>query len=199
MFLYSVCEESSNYLTYWCLNLEIEGKHDLMEYVSKQVISLHYILELSKQMNIDPRGCVSSFFTRIQQADKSYMDAFDDEIQAFQQRIVNRAKQKIEEAIKECEEEERQKRLGPGGLDPQEVFESLPECLQKCFESRDTSLLQETIMTLEPEQAKYHMERCVASGLWIPDKNKLNDDNDNDNNNNNDNDDKQNNENNEEK
>ncbi|OTF77766.1 hypothetical protein BLA29_011992 [Euroglyphus maynei] len=139
-------------------------------------------------MNIDPRGCVSSFFTRIQQADKTYMDAFEEEIQAFQQRIVARAKQKIDEAIKECEEEERQKRIGPGGLDPQEVFESLPECLQKCFESRDTKLLQETILKLDPEDAKYHMKRCVDSGLWIPDKNQLNDDND-DNNNEKDNDD----------
>jgi len=29
--------------------------------------------------------------------------------------------------MEEAEEEERQKRLGPGGLDPVEVFESLPE------------------------------------------------------------------------
>lgn len=28
--------------------------------------------------------------------------------------------------MKELEEEERQKRLGPGGLDPVEVYESLP-------------------------------------------------------------------------
>nr|XP_046912787.1 hsp90 co-chaperone Cdc37-like [Dermatophagoides farinae] len=188
-----VCEESSNYLTFWCLNLEIEGKHDLMEHVSKQVISLHYILELSKQMNIDPRGCVSSFFTRIQQSDQTYMAAFEDEIKSFRQRIVNRAKQKIDDAIKECEEEERQKRLGPGGLDPQEVFESLPECLQKCFESRDTKLLQETILKMDPEEAKYQMKRCVDSGLWIPDKSLLNDDSndnkDNDDNNTNDDDD----------
>lgn len=33
----------------------------------------------------------------------------------------------MEELIKEAEEEERQERLGPGGLDPIEVMESLPE------------------------------------------------------------------------
>lgn len=37
-----------------------------------------------------------------------------------------RAKIRIEKAMKEYEEEERQKRLGPGGLDPVEVYESLP-------------------------------------------------------------------------
>jgi len=154
-------------MTFWCLNLEIEGKHDLMEYISKQVICLHYILELSKQMNIDPRGCVSAFFTRIQQADKEYITAFDDEVNSFRERIKVRAKKKIEEAMKEIEEEEKQQRLGPGGLDPQEVFETLPEALQKCFESRDIPLLQETILKMDPEDAKYHMKRCVDSGLWV--------------------------------
>ena len=38
-----------------------------------------------------------------------------------------RAKIRIEKAMKEYEEEERQKRIGPGGLDPVDVYESLPE------------------------------------------------------------------------
>ncbi|KPM10321.1 hsp90 co-chaperone Cdc37-like protein 1 [Sarcoptes scabiei] len=165
-----VCEDTSNYLTFWCLNLEIEGKHDLMEYVAKQVTSLHFILELSKQIKIDPRACVSKFFDRIQQAEQTYLNAFEDELSAFKQRVCTRAKQKIQEVMKECEEEERQKRLGPGGLDPQEVFESLPEELQKCFESRDIELLQKTILEMDPQVVRHHMKRCVDSGLWIPDK-----------------------------
>lgn len=174
-----VCEESSNYLTFWCLNLEMDGKHDLMEHISKQVISLHYILELGKQMNMDPKGCVASFFNKIQIANDTYLEAFEDEIKAFRKRIVSRAKQKIDEAIKKYEEEEREKRLGPGGLDPQEVFDSLPESLQKCFESRDTKLLQDTLVQMSPEDAKYHMKRCVDSGLWIPDKKSVLADNEN--------------------
>ena len=67
--------------------------------------------------------------------------------------------------------EERQKRIGPGGLDPVEVFESLPEELKKCFESQDIQLLQETIMKMKKEDAEYHMDRCVKSGLWVPDAN----------------------------
>lgn len=155
----------------WCLNLEIEGKSDLMRYISRQAISLHYILELSKQMNVDPRSCVSAFFTRIQKAEKEYVDAYEDEISAFQKRITDRAKVKLEEAMKEVEEEEREKRLGPGGLDPYDVFPTLPESLQKCFESRDLELLKKAIMELSPEDARYHMKRCVDSGLWVPDKN----------------------------
>lgn len=58
------CEETANYLTMWCLNLQIEGKNDLMQHVSKQVISMQYILELAKQLDCDPRSCISSFFSR---------------------------------------------------------------------------------------------------------------------------------------
>lgn len=36
-----------------------------MEHVAHQAICLQFILELSKVMDIDPRGCVSSFFTRL--------------------------------------------------------------------------------------------------------------------------------------
>lgn len=77
--------------------------------------------------------------------------------------------------FQEAEEEERKKRLGPGGLDPVEVFETLPDELKKCFESQNIALLQETIGKMNEEDAKYHMKRCVDSGLWIPDSNKAKD------------------------
>lgn len=62
-----------------------------------------------------------------QTADQQYQDAFNDELESFKERVRGRAKIRIEKAMKEYEEEERQKRLGPGGLDPVEVYESLPE------------------------------------------------------------------------
>ena len=77
-----------------------------------------------------PRCC------RIQVADPEYKKAFNDELEAFKQRIRTRAKQKVQEQMEEMEEEERQQRLGPGGLDPVEVFETLPKVLQECFESQ---------------------------------------------------------------
>lgn len=61
-----------------------------------------------------------------QTADHQYQDAFNDELESFKERVRGRAKIRIEKAMKEYEEEERQKRLGPGGLDPVEVYESLP-------------------------------------------------------------------------
>jgi len=60
-------------------------------------------------------------------ADEQYKQGFFDELEAFRERVKTRAKQKVEDAVKQYEEEERQKRLGPGGLDPIEVMESLPK------------------------------------------------------------------------
>ena len=67
---------------------------------------------------------------RIAIADQEYSKAFEDELEAFKTRIRNRAIEKLKEQIEEAKQEEeieRQSRLGPGGLDPVEVFESLPK------------------------------------------------------------------------
>lgn len=162
------CENTANYLVIWCINLEMEGKSELMAHVAHQFICMQFILELSKQLDIDPRGCVSSFFSRIQVAEPEYKRQFESEIAAFKTRIQLRAKEKVAEAVAEQEEEDRQERLGPGGLDPMEVFESLPEELQKCFEARDIPMLQAAIGRLPPDEAKLHLKRCVDSGLWVP-------------------------------
>merc|ERR1719282_1920179 len=159
-------EETANYLVLWCLDLEMEGKTELMKHVAHQCICMQYLLELGKQLETDPRACISSFFTKIQVADEEYKAAFYSELEAFKQRIVKRAKEKIEEAM----EEERLERLGPGGLDPADVFESLPESLRKCFETQDIGMLQQVIKEMPEEDARYHMKRCVDSGLWVPNK-----------------------------
>merc|ERR1712126_178424 len=134
------------------------------------------MLELSKQIKVDPRSTVNTFFYRMEKAkqadDKQYVTGFNEELAAFKDRIRKRAKEKIDKAVAEYEEEEREKRLGPGGLDPVEVFESLPEELQKCFESQDIELLKKTMGNLPDEIARYHLDRCIKSGLWVPDANK---------------------------
>jgi len=160
------CDETANYLVIWCLDLEMEEKHDLMAHVAHQCICMQYLLELAKQLDTDPRACISSFFTKIQIADEDYKNAFYSELEAFKKRIKKRAAEKIAEAL----EEERQERLGPGGLDPMEVFESLPESMKECFEKQDIPMLQQIIRELPEEEARYHMKRCVDSGLWVPSK-----------------------------
>lgn len=163
-----VCEETANYLVIWCIDLEVEEKCALMEQVAHQTIVMQFILELAKSLKVDPRACFRQFFTKIKTADRQYMEGFNDELEAFKQRVRGRAKLRIEKAVKEYEEEERRKRLGPGGLDPVEVYESLPEELQKCFDVKDVQMLQDAISKMDPTDAKYHMQRCIDSGLWVP-------------------------------
>ena len=61
---YLACEETANYLVIHCLNLEMQDKHGAMEQVAHQCICVQYLLELSKQLDVDPRSCISSFFTK---------------------------------------------------------------------------------------------------------------------------------------
>ncbi|XP_048847015.1 hsp90 co-chaperone Cdc37 [Brienomyrus brachyistius] len=163
-----VCEETANYLVIMCIDLEVEEKHALMEQVAHQTIVMQFILELAKSLKVDPRGCFRQFFTKIKTADQQYQDAFNDELESFKERVRGRAKIRIEKAMKEYEEEERQKRLGPGGLDPVEVYESLPEEMQKCFDEKNIQMLQDAISKMDPVEAKRHMKRCIDSGLWVP-------------------------------
>ncbi|XP_042361588.1 hsp90 co-chaperone Cdc37 [Plectropomus leopardus] len=163
-----VCEETANYLVIMCIDLEVEEKHGLMEQVAHQTIVMQFILELAKSLKVDPRGCFRQFFAKIKTADQQYQDAFNDELESFKDRVRGRAKIRIEKALKEYEEEERQKRMGPGGLDPVEVYESLPAEMQKCFDEKDIQMLQDVISKMDPTEAKAHMKRCIDSGLWVP-------------------------------
>ncbi|XP_054462903.1 hsp90 co-chaperone Cdc37 [Anoplopoma fimbria] len=163
-----VCEETANYLVIMCIDLEVEEKHSLMEQVAHQTIVMQFILELAKSLKVDPRGCFRQFFAKIKTADQQYQDAFNDELESFKERVRGRAKIRIEKAMKEYEEEERQKRLGPGGLDPVDVYETLPAEMQKCFDDKDIGMLQEVISKMDPTEAKVHMKKCIESGLWVP-------------------------------
>lgn len=167
-----VCEDTANYLVIWCIELEMQEKHELMAHVAHQCICMQYILDIGKQLDVDPRACLESFFQRIQVAEAEYKSQFLAEIESFKERIRKRAQEKLQKAVEEQEEEERKARLGPGGLDPVEVFESLPQELQTCFETRDIGMLQEVMSKLPEEEARYHLKRCIDSGMWVPDGNK---------------------------
>ena len=124
-----------------------------MIHVAHQCVIMQYLIDLAKHLEIDPRSCISSFFTKIQVADQAhqdYKDAFYSEFDAFKKRIVKRAQQKIVEA----NEKEGRKWMGPGGLDPTDVFGSLPESMQKCFVEQDIDMLQTVIRELPKDEAR---------------------------------------------
>ncbi|KAM9363760.1 hsp90 co-chaperone Cdc37-like [Symphorus nematophorus] len=165
-----VCEETANCLVVICIDFEIDEKHALMEQVAHQAIVMQFILDLGRALKVDPRGCFRQFFSKIKTADKPYLDAFDHELELLKERVRSCAQMRMESAMKEQEEEERQKRLGPGGLDPVEVYESLPKEIQRSFDEKNIQMLQEAMEKLDTEEGKYHLRRCIDSGLWVPDQ-----------------------------
>ena len=36
--------------------------------------------------------------------------------------------------------------------------------MQKCFEEKDIGMLQEVVAKMKPEDAEYHIKRCIDSG-----------------------------------
>ncbi|XP_004066102.1 hsp90 co-chaperone Cdc37-like [Oryzias latipes] len=164
-----VCEETANYLVVICIDYEIDEKHALMEQIAHQAIVMQFILDLARTLSIDPRGCFRQFFSKIKTADKPYQDAFNHELELLKERICKCAQLRMDGAMKELEEEEKQTRLGPGGLDPVEVYESLPKEIQRSFDEKNIQMLQEAMNRMDPEEGRYHIRRCIDSGLWVPD------------------------------
>lgn len=66
---------------------------------------------------------------RFRNAPMPHKQPYYDELESFKERLRKRAITKREELLQEYEADARQKRIAesPGGLDPQEVFDSLPE------------------------------------------------------------------------
>lgn len=165
-------EEAAGHMLMHMLNLEMSGENFKMKTAARQYLMLQNILDLSKQSKMDPRAAVKPFFREILQEEK--MAQLRKETEVFAAKISKRAiDKKAEMEAEEAEEEEgqvlsREERLGPGGLDPVEVFESLPEVMQAAFESKEIPALLEAVKSLPEEEAAYHMKRCEDSGLWVP-------------------------------
>ena len=104
-------------------------------------------------------------------------------MEAFKQRLRKRAKDKRDAAIDEIEAQEKAKRIeaSPGGLDPLEVLESLPEVfffiftnkikcslqeLRDAFETQSMERMFAVAEQMDSEVFQYHLQRCIDSGLW---------------------------------
>lgn len=170
-------ENASNYLLLASLEDEMNGLRVKMKLTARQSQIISNIAELAKTMQRHPGNVIVPFFTRISQ--KEFYDNFMSGVNAFVEKIIARAVVKKKEMDAERAKEEaeaaeaeevdlksipKEERLGPGGLDPVEVFDSLPKSMQEAFESRDTDKLKAALMAMDMKDAEYHMKRCVNSG-----------------------------------
>jgi cell division cycle protein 37 len=124
---------------------------------------------------------VRPFFTRLS-SDAGVCSEYESTFEALYEKLYERAVEKRAEreaalaeaeAVARGEADEaqplsREERLGPGGLDPVEVFESLPEALQKAYEDKDVDALRAFINGCPTAQARDIMRKMTGSGLWVP-------------------------------
>lgn len=174
-------ENASNYLLLASLEDEMNGYHEKMKLVARQSQIISNIAELAKSLKLHPGNVIHPFFQRMQNDElhDGFMEGVNDFIKKIEIRAVQKRKEMDEEREKEIKEKgvdaegtvdiseiPREERLGPGGLDPMEVFESLPEVMQEAFESREKEQLEAALRSMTPDEVEYHMKRCIDSGLW---------------------------------
>lgn len=150
--------------------------------IAKQHLVIHYLMELAKGMKREPIEAVVPFFRKASKRSPDQVQGFDEDLKAFVARIRKRADDKIannevspladdpNEGIGSDEEEEYEAAgVGPGGLDPNVVLNSLPSDLAEAFVDQDTPRLKAVLAALPADEAQLHMQNCIDSGLWVAD------------------------------
>lgn len=169
-----LCENASNYLLLASLEDEMNGEREKMKLTARQSQIVTNLAELAKTLSTHPGNVIQPFFARLKE--RKHLEDFIEGVNAFVDKLIKRAivkkaeidEQRLsEEASTDLHKVPLEERLGPGGLDPLEVIDTLPDALVEAFESRDVDHLKTVLMQMDPDEAAYHMKRCVDSGLWV--------------------------------
>ena len=173
-----VCEHALGYLLLKALYEEMDGVVGLEKVLStaKAGFALKSISDFATANKRTMLDQYKPFFVRLLENDEKVLREYELAEMEYVEKLIERAeKKKIEEAdAKKVEgttqtvEDIETPPLGPGGLDPVEVFESLPKEMQSAFESGDVEALREYVNALSMKDAKFYMRRMVDSGLWVP-------------------------------
>jgi len=149
-----------------------------MRKTARQYLLLTYVCDLAKSMpGRDARDAIRPLFKKML-TNQQAAQAFEEHLDKYVEHVKTRAEVKKAEAAERAaagEDEdsdyvtlEKGEHVGPGGLDPAEVFETLPRVMQEAFGERSIDALKAALQSLPPEEAQVHMQRCIDSGLWDP-------------------------------
>lgn len=181
---------TNNYYMLTTLEEEMKGNRKRVERLCKQGQIISQIHQLAEPMKRPPRDLIPRFFERFE-GDQSKA-AFQEGVDHFKKHIISRAIQKkaeeeaedakaaAEAATTQVETTQEQpvplveamhempleQRMGPGGLDPVEVFAELPVELQDCFRSGDIDQLKKVAAGMDRAVFDNHFKRCIDAGLW---------------------------------
>ncbi|KAL3911824.1 MAG: hypothetical protein SGPRY_008549 [Prymnesium sp.] len=167
-------EHATGFFLLQCIGLQAEGKTQEMRKVARQALLLTYVCDLAKSMpGRDARDAIKPLFKKME-LNQEVAEGFQDHLEKFISHVKTRAEVRKQEMQEEEEEEsefvtlKKGEKVGPGGLDPAEVFETLPKVMQEAFGERDIGALKNALHSMSTEDAEYHMKRCIDSGLWDP-------------------------------
>jgi len=146
--------------------------------MAKRCLTMHNILASAKEANVKIEKSINMFFKRKnnERISELYTEEFEKQHSKLMTLIRNRTKERLAEAeeaakkpLEMTPEEalEHKAPIGPGGLDPTEVLNSLPKEMQEAFLEKDTAKLTEALSKLPVEEAQKYMADCVKSGLWV--------------------------------
>jgi len=146
--------------------------------MAKRCLTMHNILASAKEANIKIDKAINMFYKR--RNNPKIIEMYDQEFEKQHSELMELIRKRTKERLKEAEEaakkpieltpeEEAECKapLGPGGLDPTEVLNSLPEDMQTAFLEKDTEMLTAAMSKLSEAEARKYMDDCVKSGLWV--------------------------------
>ncbi|XP_051940526.1 hsp90 co-chaperone Cdc37-like [Hippocampus zosterae] len=115
----------------------------LLKHQGQKKAKLGFLSVLVSLVRLHPRAS--------QSADQQNREALDRKFEQLKEWVRNCAGMSMEEAREELEEQEKQKRLGAGGLDPIEVYKSFPKHMQRSFDEKNIEMLHEAIGNMHPD------------------------------------------------
>lgn len=176
---------ANNYFMLTALEEEMAGNKDRVRKLGTQGQIISQIHQLAEPMKRPPRDLVPRFFEKFERDESraAFQEGVDHFLVQLAKRAVDKKKEEAERAAAETQEvpeEEmeavslveamykmtKEERMGPGGLDPVEIFESLPPEMQACFKSGDVEMLKQVAQDMPSADFEHHFQRCIDAGLW---------------------------------
>lgn len=148
--------------------------------IARRCLQIHNINVSAASAKIPGYKSVPLFFKQLKNDDKraEYYREFEKQLDEIKGRIETRRKERLAEAAEKAANPQQEEEvdpqdyepapLGPGGLDPTEVLQSLPEAIQQAFISQDRAQLVQALQAMPEEEAHKTIQRCIDSGLWNP-------------------------------
>jgi len=170
-----VSQLTEGYLITKAVDLAVEDENNAnIRLYAERCLQVHNINQSANAANIPPQTSVPLFYKQLknQQKAQEYDREFSKQLQEILGRIETRREERLQEALANPpkpempEEVLEEAPVGPGGLHPQEVLDSLPEGIQQAFVTQDKEALMSEFEKLDKETANYHLQRCIDSGLW---------------------------------